>query len=95
MTYRVIWRGHLLDAVACAYLDALERGEDMLADAIGLATRIASERLATNPSDLGESREGYERVLVVEPLSVFYESNHDELVVIVVKVVFHRRGWSF
>ena len=90
MTYRVIWRQHLIDQIAQTYLDMLDSEDVVSASRLAAAIPRVWEQLSRNPSDQGESREGYERVTFVGPITVTYEVVHDEMTVLVLKVVVRR-----
>jgi hypothetical protein len=62
----------------------MEQGEDM-----GPITRAMAEidrLLAREPQTQGESREAFERVLIVPPLTVTFEVHEDEHVVLVLRL---------
>ena len=46
-------------------------------------------QLSDNPSDVGESRVGDERVFIINPLSVVYEVFPDQGVVLICRLVHH------
>lgn len=92
MTYRVVWLNRALGQLADIYRACLVLGVG--ADAVVRASAAADRLLGPNPSGVGESRSGNERVLIEEPLTVYYEVHDDERVVVITSVVYPARGVS-
>ena len=89
MTYRVVWLNYALGQLAAVYRACLVIGTG--ADAVVRASAAADRLLAPNPTGVGESRAGNERVLIEGPLTIYYEVHDDEQVVIVTSVVYPKR----
>jgi hypothetical protein len=71
VSYRVVWRRAVRQRLdVLAFLD-WERGDR--SDRIPRAVEEIELRLALDPHGEGESRDAGERVLVVSPLTVWYE----------------------
>jgi hypothetical protein len=87
MNYRVVWPRRLENALGDAAFYAHERGSDVVA----LRRAVADIELALsdNPNELGESRDGAERVLIINPLSVRYEVFEAAQVVCIYEAVYH------
>jgi hypothetical protein len=66
MNFRIKYRRRATRALASIWLTAPDR------DAITRITERYERSLAMDPLGHGESRSGNERVLVIEPLAVFY-----------------------
>lgn len=88
--YRVIWRRALIDLLTQIYTKVFEQGGDT--EAITRAAARIDQLLANDPADQGESRDHYERVLIVGPLTVVFEVFEDERVALILKLVHHPRG---
>lgn len=89
MNYRVVWRRRLLIALDHTGFYARENGRDAVA-----LVRAAAEielRLSDEPSEEGESREGAERVLIIDPLSVIFEVFESSETVMIYEAVYHPR----
>ena len=87
--YRVLWRRMLVDLLTQIYTNIFQSGGDTSA-----LTRAAAEidrLLAIDPASRGESRDGAERVLIVEPLTIFFEVFEDEKTVVLMQLVYHPR----
>jgi hypothetical protein len=79
--YTVRWtRKARLQQLAQIWLDAPDR------NAVTAAANEVDRLLAANPCDMGESRAGGLRVLIVEPLIVGYMVFEDDLRVIVFSI---------
>jgi hypothetical protein len=89
MTYRVIWLDSAIGLLSTIYLTRLRRGTG--ADAVVRASAAVDRLLAPNPTGVGESRSGNERVLIEAPLTVYYEVHDDERVVVVTSVLYSAR----
>ena len=87
MSYTVIWQHKIVDAVAAIYLQAREAGRNT--DAITQAVARIDSSLLENPASRGESRNRYERILIMSPLSVHFEVYEDERIVLVTSVRYH------
>jgi hypothetical protein len=68
-------------------LHARESGGDT--DAITQAVARIDSALLGNPAIQGESRDHYERILFMVPLSVHFEVYEDERIVLVTSVRYH------
>ena len=80
--YRVIWKRSIIDIAFPAFLaKAEQRGDDV--NAIARAMSEIDQLLAFEPEEQGESRENYERVLIVSPLSVTFEVFEEESIVVI------------
>jgi hypothetical protein len=89
MNYRVVIPSRIANAIHTVAFLAEELGRD------GAALRHAAEEiqllLSDNPRDLGESRAGSERVLIVDPLTVVYEVFETAQVVFVYDAIYYPR----
>lgn len=89
MNYRVVYPRRLADAVHSYTFLALQTGRDWMA--VSRATDAIDLTLSDDPATAGESREGAERVLIVHPVTVFYEVFEAAKVVVVFGAVFYPR----
>ena len=89
VSFRVVWRQRVRRRLDVLTFLAGERGGSP--DQIHLAVAEIDSRLAADPSNEGESRQGSERVLVVHPLSVTYEEFEPDRVVIIYEAVLYPR----
>ena len=89
MNFTVIWRRRATDNLADAVVVALESGRG--SEAITAASARIDALLRNNPSDVGESRPNHERVVIDAPLTVYFEVNTEERVVIVLSVRYFTR----
>lgn len=89
MTFRVIWQYQVLHQVAASFVYARQVGRD--AGAITRAMAQIDTALERNPAQAGESRDEGARVLIINPLTVFFEVHEDEQTVIVFACRYHRR----
>jgi hypothetical protein len=80
MSYRVVWKHSVTDQMADDYVTARGRGLEE-AERFTKAVAEIDRLLASDPEEAGESRTGYERVLIVRPLVVTYEVYDEEQVV--------------
>lgn len=87
MNYRVVWPRRLENALHDAAFYAYERGRDVVA--LRRAVSDIELALSDNPGELGESREGTERVLIIDPLSVRYEVFEAAQVVCIFEAIYH------
>lgn len=71
MSYRVIWSSMAEQILSTEFFLAHETGRDT--DVLELAVFEVNELLSDQPEDVGESRDGLERILFVGPLIVKYE----------------------
>lgn len=69
-------------------LDLMNRGEST--DPLTRAMNQIDQLLAVDPNSQGESRGEFERVLFVPPLTVEYEVNDDEHIVIILRARYVR-----
>ncbi len=88
MKYTVIWRNRLLSHLAAIYIRVREAGGNTLA--ITQAVAEIDALLRHTPLTRGESRNPGERILIVEPLSVYFEVHEEEKVVFVMSAVHHK-----
>lgn len=89
MNYRVVIRRRVADNIHAVAFLAGELGGDGVA-----LTRAADDitlALSDSPSELGESREGNERVLIIHPLTAIYEVFETQKVVMVYEAVYYPR----
>lgn len=89
MSYRVYWRDRVRHDLDVFQFLARELGRPV--NAIPAAIEEVESRLATNPSAVGESRNDAERVLVVPPLTVYFEVFEDRRVVLIYQFRYHLR----
>jgi hypothetical protein len=83
-SFRVVWRRRLVEHELAEFvLAAMGRQEG--AASITRAMNEIDRLLATAPQTHGESREDYERILIVPPLAVDYEVYEDDRVVYVLR----------
>ncbi len=86
--HRVIWKTSLIqNRLAGLVLRLMQRGQDV--SVITQAMAEIDRRLSSNPSHQGESRADFERILIVDPLTVTYDVIDDEGLVYVLTLV-HR-----
>ena len=90
MRYHLLWRQLVLDDLARSYLDALDEGDEERSDRIADTIPAVTSLLSEDPLGKGESRTGYLRVVFVGLATVFYETVHDEGIVIIDSIVFPR-----
>lgn len=85
--FRVIWRTSLIqNRLAALVLDLFQRGQDTAPITIAMAE--IDRILESNPSEAGESRGSFERVLIVPPLTVTFDVNEEEEIVYVLTLVY-------
>lgn len=85
--YRVVWKRSAIELqLAGAVVRAMEAGHDV--SAITRAMELAERILAARPNEAGESRPGFERLEIFEPLTVRYAVHDDEQLVYVLHVVY-------
>jgi hypothetical protein len=89
MNYRVVIRERVANNIATATFLAFELDRD--ARAISRAVDEILLALSDNPAEQGESREGNERVIIVNPLTAFYEVFEEQQVVLIYAAVYHPR----
>ncbi len=87
MTYHVYWRKRSLLLLRLVQFLAAEKGGDE--EAVLRATGELNRQLAEDPSEVGESREVNERVLIVNPLTVLYEVFPEQNTVVIDRLVHH------
>jgi hypothetical protein len=88
MNYRVVWRARSFHLLSQLHFTLLEMDGDVAG--FERAWDDIELRLAGNPTEEGESRDGNERVLIVNPLTVVFEVFPDQGVVIICRLVHHR-----
>lgn len=84
--YRVIWRRAVLDDLARIYTAVFEARGDTAA--VTAAVDRFDRLLLKTPGELGESRDRYERVFVISPLTFTFEVFDDEQMVVVLDLVY-------
>lgn len=89
MCYRVVWRERLRTSIHQLTFLTLERGGD--ANALTEGVEAINLCLQDSPESAGESREDSERVLIVHPLSVFFEAFEEAQVVMIYAAVHYPR----
>lgn len=89
MNYRVVWRRRLDNALHDAAFYGYENGRDVVA--LRRAVTDIELALSDNPNEQGESREGTERVIIINPLSVRYEVFESQSLVLIYEAVYHPR----
>lgn len=89
MNYRVVWRRRLESALHDAAFYAYERGRDVVA--VRRAVSDIELALSDTPGELGESRAGNERVVIVHPLAATYEVFEAHKVVVIYSAIFYPR----
>lgn len=87
MNYRVVWRSRSFNYLGVLHFMTLETSGDVAGferawDEIELS-------LSDTPDEVGESRDGNERVLIVNPLTVVYEAFPDQGTVLIYRLVHH------
>ena len=88
-SYRVVWRRVVTEQrIAEFMLELADRGEST--EPLYRAMNRIDELLAAHPNDIGESRADFERVYFEPPLSITYEVNDDEHLVIVLRARYVR-----
>ena len=87
MNYRVVWRRRSLLYLRMVQFLTMERSGDE--DTVLNAADELNRQLADDPSGVGESRDGNERVLIVNPLTVLYEVFPEQSVVMIYRLVHH------
>jgi hypothetical protein len=87
--YRVVWRRVVIEQWIVQFvLDLAARQES--AEPLYAAMDRIDQSLATRPNDVGESRPDFERIYFEPPLSVTYEVQEDEQLVIVLRARYVR-----
>lgn len=91
--YRVVWRRVVTERRIVEFMLELAARQESTEPLYQAMNRI-DELLATSPNDIGESRADFERVYFEPPLSITYEVQEDEHLVIVLRAryVRPRRG---
>jgi hypothetical protein len=89
MKYTVVWRESVLAQVRVRVFLDLEMDVHYLTteQAVDKIVRL----LSTTPLTCGESREDPERVLIVPPLTVFFEVFEEDKVVMIYQAKYRRR----
>ena len=77
MTYTVVWRPAAEEKLAALWTEADDRR------AITSAANSIDTMLRADPLDAGESRVANIRILVIPPLSVYYDVHEDDRLVAV------------
>jgi hypothetical protein len=82
--FRVIWRRRLVEVDLAGFVvTAMERDDDV--EDITAAMNEIDRLLGSNPENFGESRDDFERVLIVSPLAIDYEIHQEERIVYVLR----------
>jgi uncharacterized protein (DUF1697 family) len=89
MSFRVVWQYKVIRELTSSYVYARMVGRDT--DALVRAMARLDAILERNPTTAGESREEQVRVLIVNPLTVYFEVYEDEQVVLITAMRYHRR----
>lgn len=89
MNFRIVWLFKVLRNLTASYVYARTVGRDTAA--ITRAMAQLDNVLGQSPMSVGESREEGVRVLIVNPLTVYFEVHDDERTVVVTMVRYHRR----
>ena len=92
MSFRVVWLSDALDALAASYLYARRKKRDP--EEITRAMAAIDRELEARPTTAGESRYGNNRILIVNPLTIYFEVHDDEHVVVVTALRYHVRHGS-
>lgn len=87
MNYRVVLRSRVVENLETLLFLGREQGRDVTP--IRQASAEISRRLADNPTEQGESRDGNERVLIVGPLTVFFEAFADSRTVLIYSAILY------
>ncbi len=87
MTYDVYWRKRSLLLLRLVQFLAAEKGGDE--EAVLRAADEINRLLAESPEQQRESRDGNERVLIVNPLTVVYEVFPEQNTVVIYRLVHH------
>lgn len=82
-SFRVIWRRRLIEHDLAGFVVSAMQHEGAVE--ITRAMNEIDRLLAANPQAHGESRDEFERILIVPPLVVDYEVYEDEQVVYVLR----------
>jgi hypothetical protein len=91
--YTVIWKRSIIElTLVDVVARAMAGGEGV--SAITVAMNEIERRLAVAPQTQGESRENYERVLIIPPLTVAFEVHEDERVAFVLRLHYAPRRHS-
>jgi hypothetical protein len=86
--YAITWKPKAISELAQAYLDARTAGRDT--SALRQAVAEVDHLLANDPTSVGESRDGDNRVVIVTPLTVTYVVSAAVKAVSVTHVRYHR-----
>ena len=81
--------GEASDPLAQTYLAALNDRDEAGADRLAASIPLVTELLSHDPSAKGESREGYDCVMFVGPITITvrYEVIHDDMLVVILDLV--------
>jgi hypothetical protein len=89
--FTVIWRRSLIErTLADIVVRAMGRREDVTA--ITSAMDAIDRLLSEDPATRGESRDNFERILIVSPLSVTFEVHEEERVVHIMRLRYSPKG---
>ena len=90
MTFKVHWRDHLIPLIEqFAFMELELRGNTARID---YALSEIELRLSSEPSEVGESRHGNERVYISNPITVQYEVFAESGVVLIYPMKHHEYG---
>ena len=87
MNYRVVWRARSFHLLSQLHFTLLEMDGDVAG--FERAWDEIELRLTGNPAEEGESRDGDERVFIVNPLTVVFEVFPDHGTVLIYRLVHH------
>jgi hypothetical protein len=85
MRWQIVWIDAAIADVARHYLRGLSESQ---ATAVTSAMAVVDQILIASADTAGESREGNARVIIVPPLVVRFESDADQRIAVVVKVLY-------
>jgi hypothetical protein len=86
VTYGIVWSEPALDQLADAYLSARNEGRG---DEFSRSVEALEDELTHDPSLVGESRQGPNRVIYDLPASVLYRVDENTHVVVILSVRYH------
>ncbi len=90
MTFKLHWREHLIPLIEqFAFMELELRGNTARID---YALSEIELRLSSEPADVGESRDGNERIFISNPITVQYEVFGGSSVVVIYTMKHHEYG---
>ena len=84
-SFNVIWRRRLLETDITEYVVSAMQGHHDLQKLTAAMNEVES-LLGSDPNSTGESRDEFERVVIIPPLTVYFEVYEDEKVVFINRV---------